>query len=133
MKVYPIGSDSYKAVERIDELMQEPSMLLIDVRLNAYSWRVDFREQELRTRYRQKYHTEGKRLGNVARRGTNLIIIASPVAGMQGLVRYLSGGHDLVLLYQDEQQVKEICRLLVGVRANVEVIKFASVITNGPA
>lgn len=125
-KVYPISSDGYKAIDRIDELLQEPSTLLIDVRLNAWSWRVDFRSDGLEAAYGARYRRAGRYLGNTAMYGTWLVRIASPVVGIQGLARYLSEGHDLVLLYQDEEHIKEICRLLTEVRPGVEIVEFKS-------
>ena len=132
-RVYPIGTDSYKAVERVDELMKQPTTLLIDVRLNAWSWRCDFRHTELSTMYRARYKRAGKYLGNIATAGTWRVRIASPIAGIHGLAKYLNEGYDLVLLYHDEQHIKEICKLLVGLSPEVEVIRFKQpVVTNGP-
>jgi len=132
-KIHLISSDGYKAIDRIGELLQEPSTLLIDVRLGAWSWRVNFRHTELSTAYGERYRREGWCLGNLAKQGTNLVRIASPVVGIQRLVESLNGGHDLVLLYYDEQHVKEICRLLLGVRPEVEVVKFVRPVRESPA
>jgi hypothetical protein len=132
-KVYTVGVYSNEALERIDELLREPGTLLIDVRLNAYSMRVNFQEVELRARYRQKYHVAGKYLGNTGKWRSNLIRIANPAVGIQCLARYLGEGHDLILLYQDEQHIGEVCRLLEATRPGIEVVKFVSVIRQSPA
>jgi len=123
-KVYLAWQEGLKAIERIDELLREPRTLLIDVRLNAWSVRPDFQHTQLSSRYKGRYRREGWCLGNTAKWGTNLVRIANPARGLADLMRYLNEGHDLILLYYDEQHVKEICRLLVGVRPEVEVVKF---------
>jgi len=128
MKVYPVGYEQLGARERVAELMKNEKTLLIDTRITPYSWRVDFREQELRRLYGKQYHPAGKYLGNPAK-GTGLLRVANPVVGIQGLVQYLNEGYDLVLLCKccafEECHMSLIVEMLLKVRQDVEVVRFA--------
>jgi hypothetical protein len=125
--VYPIGYSALGARERIDELLQQPQALLIDTRLKPYSWRVDWRQSEMKAKYGSKYRWAGKFLGNLGY-NRNYIEIADPKTGIRGLVQYLSEGYNLILLCQctdfEDCHVKEICRLLVEAQTEIEVVKF---------
>jgi hypothetical protein len=127
VKVYPIGYSRLGARERIDELTKQNNVLLMDTRLKPYSWRVDFRQAELKAKYGNTYHWCGKHLGNVNYQG-GPIKLADPNTGIQGLIGYIKAGYDLILLCQcvmlDDCHVKEVCRLLVEKMPEVEVMKF---------
>jgi len=127
-KVYPLGYSHYGADKRIDELMQQETMLLIDTRLKPYSWRPEWRSDALRAKYQGRYRVAGAFLGNL---NFNLpngwpIKIADPATGIRGLMRYLSEGHDLILLCQcacyDNCHRKEIVRLLQEAMESVEIV-----------
>jgi hypothetical protein len=97
MKVYPIGYSALGAREWLDELTKDPNVLIMDTRKTPYSWRVDYREQELRKKYGKQYHWCGAYLGNAGVH-QGFIKIIDPDTGIRGLIQYLNEGHDLVIL-----------------------------------
>jgi len=127
VKIYPIGYSRLGARERIEELTRQNNVLLMDTRLKPYSWRVDFRQAELKAKYGNTYHWCGKHLGNINYQGGPIKLV-DPNTGIQGLIGYIKAGYDLILLCQcvilDDCHVKEVCRLLVEKMPEVEVVKF---------
>ncbi len=125
--VYPIGYSMPGAQERIDELLQDPKVLLIDTRIKPYSWNERWKKEELKRTYGEKYHWAGKFLGNPAK-DTGRLEVADPDKGIAGLLKYLSEGHDLILLCQCPHYEKCHTSIIVNLllqKANVEVVKFA--------
>jgi hypothetical protein len=114
-RVYPIGYSTLGSQERIDELMSNPQMLLIDTRISPKSWNAVWCKDALQAKYGERYRYAGKYLGNKGL-NTGCIEIADPVMGIRGLIKYLDEGHDLILLCQCKQfehcHVAEIVRLL---------------------
>jgi len=124
-RVYPVGYEALGARQWLAELTKDPNVLIMDTRKTPYSWRVDFREQELRQKYGGRYHWCGKYLGNLGHK-EGYIKIVNPDIGIRGLIQYLSEGHDLVLLCQcashDDCHRATIVDLLQQ-KVNVEVIQ----------
>jgi hypothetical protein len=132
--VYPIGYSAPGAQERIDKLLKDPKVLLIDTRIKPYSWNERWKKEELKRTYGEKYHWAGKFLGNKAL-GTGNIEIADPEKGIAGLLKYLSEGHDLILLCQCPHYEKCHTSVIVDLllqKANVEVVKFEAPDALGP-
>jgi len=77
--------------------MQQEKMLLIDTRKSPNSKMKGFSGDELKEKYSDSYHFAGNYLGNVNYRG-GPIVLANPVTGIKGLIRYLREGHDLIIL-----------------------------------
>lgn len=98
MKVYPLGYSAHGAEQRVKELMAQPRMLLVDIRLKAYSWRAEWQQEALEKKYGERYRFAGAYLGNLQYRIPGLIEIADPEKGIAGLIYYLKRGHDLILL-----------------------------------
>lgn len=124
--VYPIGYSMPGAQERIDELLQDPKVLLIDTRIKPYSWDERWRKEALEQRYGQRYRWAGKFLGNPAK-DTGRLEVADPEKGIAGLMRYLSEGYDLVLLCQCLCYTKCHTSLIVDLlqqKTSVEVVRF---------
>jgi hypothetical protein len=126
-KVYPVGYSQYGAQKYIDELIEkDPKTLLIDTRLIPYSWRTEWRKEELTKKYRDRYRWEGETLGNLGK-DSGYIRIANIDAGMNSIMGYFDKGHDLILLCQCTSYadchvssiVDRILQLLI-----VEVVRF---------
>jgi hypothetical protein len=126
MKVYPIGYSTPGASQRIDELMQQERMLLIDTRYSSYSWNPMWRHDALQEKYGKRYRWAGRLLGNVNYQG-GPIKIANPETGIAGLRRYLEEGYDLILLCQcKDYQIchrKTVVEMLLQEMPEVEVIQ----------
>jgi hypothetical protein len=97
VKIYPIGYSAYGAQKYIDELLQDPKILLIDTRYIPYSWRTDYRQEALKAKYGDKYKWAGEYLGNIAK-DYGYIRIADMDTGIRGLMYYFGRGYDLILL-----------------------------------
>lgn len=101
MKVYEIGYR--RDGDHIEALMQEDlSLLLIDTRKVPFT-KIEifaqFNKPALLATYGKRYHPAGDFLGNVNYKDHNKpIVIAQPVRGIQGLVRYLNEGHNIILM-----------------------------------
>lgn len=124
--VYPIGYSMPGAGERIDELLSNPKVLLIDTRIKPWSWNEAYRKEALEHRYGSKYRWAGKFLGNPAK-DTGRLEVADPEKGIAGLMRYLSEGYDLILLCQCLCYTKCHTSLIVDLlqqKASVEVVRF---------
>jgi Protein of unknown function (DUF4031)/Protein of unknown function, DUF488 len=108
-KVYPVGYSAFGSEQLIDQLMNDPSMLLIDTRYKPYSWRPEWRSEALRAKWGKRYRVAGSSLGNTAYNARTRIgdkpypveiKIANLATGIRGLQMYLAEGHDLILLCQ---------------------------------
>lgn len=108
-KVYSVGYGTYGSEQYIAQLMSNPAMLLIDSRYKPHSWRPEWRQEALRSKYGARYRWAGRYLGNTAyntrqRIGDKpypvTISIADIETGIRGLMLYLAEGHDLILLCQ---------------------------------
>ena len=98
--VYPIGYSSRYAMQRIDELMRQPNMLLIDTRYKPTSWSPQWRKQTLECVYKKRYRWAGAYLGNVHVHTDQPMELANPEPGVQQLCRYLQQGYQLIILCQ---------------------------------
>src|SRR6266702_2620467 len=127
--VYPIGYSAPGSLPRIDELMQQSQMLLIDTRYSAKSWNPQWQESTLRERYGDRYRVAGRYLGNVNYKG-GPIKLANPERGICGLCQYLGEGYDLILLCQCKEYETCHCKVVVQAlqeaRSDVQVIQPAS-------
>lgn len=99
MKLYPIGYSTPGARERIDELLQDPKILLIDTRITPWSWDDQWKGETLKARYGKKYRYAGKYLGNLGYK-SGYIRIADIETGLMGIMMYLYEGYDLIMLCQ---------------------------------
>lgn len=108
-RIYPVGYSTYGSDQLISQLMNDPAMLLIDSRYKPHSWRPEWRQEALRSKYGARYRWAGAFLGNTAYNARTRIgdkpypteiKIADLATGIRGLQMYLSEGHDLVLLCQ---------------------------------
>jgi Protein of unknown function (DUF4031) len=128
-RVYPVGYSSYQSAEYVEQLMSNPSMLLIDIRSKPYSWRSEWQSDALKAKYGKRYRLAGAYLGNVNHQLPNgwPIKIADPETGIGGLVRYLNEGYDLILLCQcgsyDDCHRKVVVDLLQKVMLDVVVVQ----------
>jgi hypothetical protein len=132
-KVFPIGYSTYQSDQHIESLMNDPRTLLIDCRITPWSeHKPQYRKAELVQRWGKQYRPAGHVLGN-RKHPTNKmypgkieIEIMNPEVGIAGLVRYLSEGHDLILLCQcldyGHCHLKEIVRLLQQAMSSVEIV-----------
>jgi hypothetical protein len=104
MKVYPIGTEQDPSGTRVQELMSSSNMLLIDCRINPWSWRHEWQKDALVKRWGTRYHLAGAFLGNSKHPSNQMfpgkceIELVNPEIGIKGLMRYLKEGHDLILL-----------------------------------
>lgn len=126
MKVYHVGYSEGGAEERVNALMSDPMMLLIDTRKKPSSWRVEWCKDDtvvgdcvipgLRTQWGERYHPAGHVLGNrnYWLKGAPIDIVNLPL-GIRGLLYYLKRGYSLILLC--ECSVVEDCHRFVILKA----------------
>jgi hypothetical protein len=96
-KVYTLGYAQPAAAERLQELMSDQNMLLIDTRKSPVTQFKGWHGDDLKAQWKSRYKWAGRYLGNVNYRG-GPIKIADPETGIRGLQMYLSEGHSIVLL-----------------------------------
>lgn len=125
-RVYAIGYSTPGARERVDELLQDSKILLIDTRITPWSWDDQWKGDALKDRYGEKYRYAGKYLGNVGYK-SDYIKIADIDTGTRGLDYYFGRGYDLILLCQCKKfnkcHVSHIVDHLLGLLI-VEVVHF---------
>ena len=124
-RVYPVGYEALGAREWLDELTKDPNVLIVDTRLKPWSWRVDYRETELKATYGRRYKQAGPFLGNRGYKD-GYIDIVDPDTGIRGLIQYLSKGYDLVLLCQCASYLdchRSTIVDLLQQKVNVEVVQ----------
>ena len=98
--VYPIGYSSRYALQRIDTLMQQPNMKLIDLRCNPTSQFSQWRRKTLEHVYEANYYWAGETLGN-RNYATGLPIeLLNGETGIACLCEFLKRGFHLILLCQ---------------------------------
>jgi hypothetical protein len=142
--VYPIGYNLAGADRRIEQLMQDPLMKIIDCRIVPHSrCKPEYNRQALEHRWNRqakRYHWAGQFLGNAAHeenlrnRGRMIwdkpyprkIRIANPEVGVAGLARYLEEQYDLILLCgctdYEGCHLKAIVSLLCAARPSVQIV-----------
>jgi hypothetical protein len=125
-KIYPIGYSAGGAQQRVEQLMGDPKVLLIDCRKVPYSWRVEWKQSYLQEKYGERYRWAGKVLGNRNYQGGPIDIVNLAV-GVRGLQMYLDEGHDLIILCEcgnwSTCHRKVIVERLQEVCPSVEVIQ----------
>jgi uncharacterized protein (DUF488 family) len=105
-KVYSLGYAQPGAEHQLEEMMQEPSMLLIDTRKWPYIkpgkgkdyWVKTWDRSALAEKYGERYHWAGEHLGNPNAFNGGPLALINPIRGINGLLYYLSRGSSLVLL-----------------------------------
>lgn len=98
-KVIPFGYSMPGAEAILSTLMeQDASALLIDIRSQPYSKRVEWRHDSLALHYGQRYRLLGEMLGNINYNNGGPIRLAAPTAGVKRLAAWLEAGHTLILL-----------------------------------
>lgn len=119
-------------MRRVDELMKDQNVHMIDCRFTPHSWRSAWCKAALEEHYKDHYHWAGPWLGN-AKHPTNQMFpclveieLIDPKRGIAGLLYYLRRGHDLILLCKCLEyrycHLKEVVRLLQEALPEVEVI-----------
>src|SRR5216110_1846348 len=98
--VYPIGYSVRYAMQRIDDLMKLPMMLLIDTRYKPTSQFPQWRRSTLERVYGERYCWMGEYLGNINYNNGHAIELANPEPGILRLCEYLQSGYRIVLLCQ---------------------------------
>ncbi len=127
-KVYPVGYSAGGSQERVEQLMSDPKVLLIDCRKSPKSWHVYWQQDALKAKYKDQYKFAGDYLGNVHFYDHSLPIqLVDARTGIHGLCTYLREGHDIILLCQcvsfESCHRKVIVERLLEVRPSVEVIQ----------
>lgn len=132
-KVYTMGYAQLGAAQRLDELMSEQSMLLIDTRMSPRTSYKPWDGNMLRNVWGKRYRQAGQFLGNVNYQG-GPIQIANPSIGVDGLIRYLLEGHDLVLLCgcknYSECHRHVIVDMLRQKRPDIEIVPEPELVTS---
>lgn len=99
--LYTLGYATPGALAELEEVMQDESVLLIDIRLRAGSrWWPAWNKKQLRARWAGRY-THEKRLGNINYRDRSLpVVLHGPhiEQAIEGAVSLLQVGFSLVLL-----------------------------------
>lgn len=99
--LYTLGYTEPEAAEKLAQLMADPDMLLVDIRLYPNSrWAFQWNKKALRNRYPGRYQWLGESLGNLnykAKDREKGIQLAHPEWGKVVLLDRLSR-HDIVLL-----------------------------------
>ena len=98
-RVYGVGCAAAGAMERVEQLMADPLMLLVDIRLVSRSrWYPQWNKRALKARWGTRY-THEHCLGNVNYRDPDLPVqLRAPRGSIQGTVRLLQQGYSLLLL-----------------------------------
>jgi hypothetical protein len=97
-KVVPLGYGVPGAMQVIDELMGDPTVLLIDTRFVPRSVLPQWRRQALAEKYGARYRWAGRYLGNKNYKTGGPIELADEEGGLRGLGWHLEKGHTLILL-----------------------------------
>ena len=99
--LYTLGYATPGAAVELEQVMQDASVLLIDIRERAQSrWWPHWNKKQLREKWGSRY-THEKKLGNVNRRDRSLPIVLRgphPEQAIAGMVALLRHGYSLVLL-----------------------------------
>lgn len=99
--LYTLGYAAPDAVAQLEQLMREPLMLLVDVRISPRSrWWPQWTKHALRATWGTRYSHE-KRLGNLNYRDhTQPVVLCGPhpEQAIAGAVTLLQQGYSLVLL-----------------------------------
>jgi len=98
-KVYTIGYADDGSAQLLEQLMSDPMMLLIDIRLVPRSrWFVQWNKKQLVNRWGKRYRHE-RRLGNVNYKNRRKPIeLLDAAGGIEPLVALLQAGYSIVLL-----------------------------------
>ena len=99
--LYTLGYATPGAAAELEQVMQDASVLLIDIRERAQSrWWPVWNKKQLRTRWGLRY-THEKKLGNINRRDRSLPVVLHgphPEQSIAGIVALLQQGYSVVLL-----------------------------------
>ena len=98
-QLYTVGYAALGASEQLEELMDDPLMLLVDIRYAAVSrWYPKWSKKQLQERWGDRY-THEQRLGNVNYKRRDLPIqLYNPEQSVAGIVHLLEQGKSVVLL-----------------------------------
>lgn len=143
MKIYPLGYNLHGSKERVEELMSDPAMLIVDCRITPWSWRLDWcriKKDDLSKKWvgllptwGNRYKFAGRVLGNVKHPANKdypgEIEIELPHdadRGISRLIDYLNAGNDLILLCQcpdfEHCHLKVVVERLIARMPVVEVV-----------
>ena len=98
-KVYTVGYAADGSAQRLEQVMNDPSVLLIDIRLVPRSrWFVQWNKKQLVQQWGNRYRHE-RRLGNVNYKNRRKPIELVDASGsIESLVALLQAGYSIVLL-----------------------------------
>ena len=98
-KVYTIGYAADGSVQLLEQVMSDPAMLLIDIRLVPRSrWFVQWNKKQLVQRWGNRYRHE-RRFGNLNYKNRRKPIeLRDAAGGIAFLVELLQAGYSVVLL-----------------------------------
>ncbi len=98
-QVYTLGYAVPGAMEQVEQVMSDPSMLLVDIRYAARSrWYPAWNKKALQSRWGVRY-THEQRLGNVNyKEREKPIQLLDPDKSLEGAVLLLRQGYSLLLL-----------------------------------
>jgi uncharacterized protein (DUF488 family) len=98
-KVYTIGYAAADSMQMLEQVMSDPAMLLVDIRLVPRSrWFPQWNKKQLIQRWSKRYRHE-RRLGNLNYKNKRKPIeLVDAAGGLAFLVELLQAGYSIVLL-----------------------------------
>ena len=125
--VYPIGYSAPYALQRIDNLMQQPGMKLVDLRCSPTSQFSQWRRKTLERVYGANYYWAGASLGNRNYNNDLPIELIDPEPGIAHLCEFLQQGDHLILLCQCPEygvcHRATVVRLLLQAMPSIRVVQ----------
>ncbi|GCE32104.1 hypothetical protein KDA_75880 [Dictyobacter alpinus] len=112
--IYPVGYSARYALQRVDTLMQQPHVRLVDLRCNPTSQFSQWRRKTLERVYGAAYYWAGASLGNRNYDNDLPIELLDPEPGIARLCEFLQQGDRLILLCQCPEY--RVCHRAVVVR-----------------
>ncbi len=97
-RLIPFGYSAPGASTRLDALLQDEYVYLIDTRYSPRSRRPEWQQSALQARYGKRYLWLGRSLGNINYKNGGVIQLANAEPGLARLVNGLLQGYSMVLL-----------------------------------
>lgn len=123
--VIPFGYGFKESMQVLQQLMEDPTTYLVDIRKSPKTGYTGFNDYELKQQFRDRY-VPVLELGNLNYKG-GPIRIANPIQGIDRLVKGLNKGYRLVVLCgcrdYDGCHRKTAVELLKGTMPDVEVLQ----------
>jgi hypothetical protein len=125
VKIYTLGYAQQGSAERLQTLMHDPSMLLIDARMHPRTSYQPWDGHTLKAVWGRRYHWAGRYLGNINYKGGPINIVDIDT-GVHGLGRYHDEGHSQVIICgcknYDECHRSHIVEALHKARPDIEIV-----------